>query len=169
MAGQVSAGTVQALRETRPWVLFLAILGITSTGLMLLGGISVLLFGAFASSSLASASGSAGVGFAGLGLTAVFGLVFLALALFYLYPIIKLFKYAGAINRLSRSGSVKDLEGALREQKSFWKFNGIVTVVILVLYFLAFMGGLVGSMALPRGGSPPLPSSRTLPAPFGPP
>lgn len=152
-AGQVSPGTVQALRETRPWVLLLAILASLLTGLMLLGGLLALLGGA-----MAGASGGGGAG--PVGVIAVMGVAYLVVALLYLYPIIKLFKYSGAISRLARTGAVHDLEGALREQKGFWKFLGIVTLIGIALYIVAIIlfvvlgASMAGAFSGRPGGAP---------------
>jgi hypothetical protein len=152
-AGQVSAGTVQALRETRPWVLFLAILASIGTGLMLLAGLMAILGGAMAGAS-------AGVGGAPMGIFAIMGLFYLLFAVLYLYPIIKLYKYSGAISRLSRTGAVRDLEDALRQQKGFWKFLGIVTLVVIALYIVAIVlvfvvgVGAAGAFSGRPGGLP---------------
>jgi GYF domain 2/Family of unknown function (DUF5362) len=132
-SAQVSGPTLLALRETRPWVLFLAILGIILTGLMLLGGIGMLVAMAFASRSVGSPPALAS------GMMAGMGVMYLLIAFLYSYPIIKLFKYAGAIGRLNRSGAVRDLEDALQQQKSFWKFIGIMTAILIVIYLLVIV------------------------------
>ena len=129
--GQVPAEAVEALRQTRPWVLLLAILGSLITGLMMVGG---LLMGGIS----ASADSPAGLGGASLiGMAVGYFIV----ALVYIYPLVKLFRYSGAISRLIRSGSAADLVDALRHQKSFWRFIAIITCTLLVLYvlFIAWM------------------------------
>ncbi len=158
-AGQVSAGSVQALRETRPWVLLLAILGIIVTGLMLLGGLGILLGGMF------SAGSGGGMGGPALGIMAVMGVAYLLFALLYLYPIIKLFKFSGAIGRLSQTGAVRDLEEALRQQRSFWRFLGIVTLVVIGLYVVMILVMIVGgaTMFSSRSSSPAPYSSPAVP------
>lgn len=132
--GQVPAEAVEALRQTRPWVLLLAILGSIATGLMVLGGVSIAIF------SASSAGGATMIGMA-------FG--YLIVALLYIYPILKLFRYSGAISRLVRSGSSADLVDALRHQKSFWRFIGIITCVLVVLYLLIIVFA-AGSVILRR-------------------
>jgi len=147
VSAQVSAGTVEALRQTRPWVLFLAILGIIGTGMMLLGGLFILAGGAVAATQAASSAGPAGPGAVGAGLAGgimvVAAIMFIVMAGLYLFPIIKLFKYAGAIARLTQSGAVSDLEDALQQQKSFWKFLGIMVIVIFVIYIIAIIAFII--------------------------
>ena len=140
-AGQVPPGSIQALKETRPWVLFLASLGIIGTGLMLLAALGMLLAGGAVSRSAGMPAGMSA------GLMAGLALGYLILALIYIYPIVKLFKYSGAIKRLSYSGSAADLDEALRQQKSFWKFMGIAALVLMVLYFVAIIVVIAGGFS----------------------
>ena len=164
MAGQVSAGTVQALKETRPWVRLIAIVGMVMTGIMLIAMLAAASFGFFAAAK--GRGNTAGIG--GLEIIVILAIALL-MGLLYIYPIVKLFKYAGAISRLHRSGSVKDLEDALGQQKSFWKFAGILTLIVLLLNLLVFIIALVGgggsAFLMGKGSSTP----SAFPVPAAPP
>jgi hypothetical protein len=123
---------LEMLRQTRPWVVFLGILSFVAAGFMVLGGLGMAIFGAIAaatSPSLASAAPQAAM-----------GLIYLPLGFVYIYPGLKLVKYGGAIGRLMQSRSAADLEDALTQQKSLWKFSGIFAIVALVLY-VVLIGG----------------------------
>jgi len=82
-------------------------------------------------------------------LSGALGLVYLPLAALYVYPGIKLFKYGSAIGRLMASREPADLELALEQQKSFWKFSGISALVMVVLYVVilgvAMIGGIMAA------------------------
>jgi hypothetical protein len=71
------------------------------------------------------------------------GLIYLPLAAIYVYPGIKLWSFAGAISRLLASRMVSDLENALAQQKSFWKFSGISAIALMVLYLFIIAGAVV--------------------------
>jgi len=60
----------------------------------------------------------------------------------YLYPAIKLLGFASAIARLTASHAMNDLEDALKQQKSFWKFSGIAAIAIIVLYVVVIVGAV---------------------------
>lgn len=167
-SGQVSLEAIEALRQTRPWVLFLAVLGALWAGFMLLGGIMALLAGVVGTASMASSSsGSSG----GAGIPSSFpaavmigvAIMYLVFGGLYLFPVIKLFKYAGAIGALTRSGASADLENALRQQKGFWKFLGIMAIVgfiAMIGYFVVIIavGGAFFTSALKS-----MPTSTPLP------
>jgi hypothetical protein len=129
--------TIDLLRRTRPWVLFLAVLSFVGCGLMAVMGVVMVAAGFLASGSPDP-------------IPKVIGLVYLPFALLYVYPGIKLWKYGSSIGRLVASRTPAELEAALAEQKSFWKYIGVVAAVVLVLYAVgigvAILFGVVAAM-----------------------
>ncbi|HEY8072758.1 MAG TPA: DUF5362 family protein [Labilithrix sp.] len=123
----VSEMAVELMRQTKPWVMFIGVMTLIGAGFMALGGVSMMALGAI--------SGGRGGGAA----SAALGLVYLPMAALYIYPGIKLWKYGSAINRLVASRDASDLDVALAEQKSFWKFAGIAMIVLMVVYALFFV------------------------------
>jgi flagellar motor component MotA len=106
---------------------FLAIVGFCMIGLLVIGAI-------FAG-SMFSAMG-ADMPVPGFFIT----FMYLLLALFYFFPIYYLFKFAKHIRLAIVSKSTSDLESALENLKSHYKFIGILMIVILSIYVL-FGGG----------------------------
>ena len=125
----VSARSMDLLRQTRPWVLFLSILGFIVTGLMVLFGVGFGLLG------MAGGGGSA----VGAGM----GLLYIAISAIYFFPALFLWRYGSRIGGLMAGGQVQDLENALEAQKSFWRFTGILMVVVIVLYVVLIAGAVV--------------------------
>ncbi len=119
-ATPVSEATVEILRGTRPWVVLLSVLAFIGSGLMAAVGLIAAAFSMLAP----GAKGSA----------ALLGLVYFPIAAVYVYPGIKLWGYGAAIARLTATRTSADLEDALRQQKSFWKFSGIASLALLALY-----------------------------------
>jgi hypothetical protein len=128
--GAVSDIAVDLLRQTRPWVMFLSILSFVGCTFMLLAGLGMMAVGLMASG-------------AERGIQALIGAIYLPMAALYVYPGIKMWTYGSAIGRLLRSRATVDLEDALRQQKSFWKFGGIAAIVVIGLYVVVFVGALV--------------------------
>jgi hypothetical protein len=120
-SGAVSDAAVELLRKTRPWVLLLSVLSFVGGGLMIL-----MALGAVAVATLSREAKPA----------AMLGVFYLPLALLYVYPALKLRSYGAAIARLTSSRAGVDLEDALGHQKSFWKYCGIASVVLIALYAL---------------------------------
>lgn len=130
--------SVELLRQTRPWVLFLSVMTFLGAGGMFLMGLGMLVMGAFA--------GKAG-GLGGAVPAAIMGAVYLPMGFMYLYPGIKMWQYGSAIGRLVANRSNEELEAALGHQKSLWKYSGILTLVMIVMYFLAVVGMVIVGIA----------------------
>lgn len=124
-------GVLVALQSTRPWVLFLGILGLVGAGLMLLGGFGVIIYGAFAG----------GGPFVGM------GVIYFIFSLLYIAPSIMLIQYANKIRTFTAAPSAGNLKDALTAQKSFWKFVGVMALIVLVIYAVMFFVGIFGAFA----------------------
>jgi len=134
----ISTGITRALADTRPWVLFLSVVGFVIGGLGAL--LSVFLL-------LTSLVAIANVGAPGA-VMAFVGLFYMLATFLYLYVSYLLFNYASTISRFLRSKEVRDLERAMVAQKSFWKVMGIVTAVWLALSLgLVFISIAMGGFA----------------------
>ncbi|MBK1825995.1 DUF5362 family protein [Haloferula rosea] len=137
----VTPAMVEALRATKPWIRFCAILGFICTGFIFLAALFMGLGGGVMATSLGSSSSSGGaMPFAAM--SAVFSIVYVLMGLLYLFPSIKLWKYGSRIAELMSSQSSQDLEAALDAQRSFWKLVGILLAVFIALY-IAVIGVVV--------------------------
>jgi hypothetical protein len=142
----------QYLNQTRPWVRFMSIVIFVMSGLMVLMGLVMLLIGIFGGLAASNTGGLGPLGSAiGMGMMA---LLYLALACVYIAPGVYLSRYANAIQHLKANGTAGALEDALKHQKSFWRFVGILTAVGLVVGVvavgLAIMAGVIGAMMAAR-------------------
>ncbi len=135
---EVSLQTLEWLRRTKPWVRFLAVLGLVATALSVA---AITALGLTAEALPGAPASLVRI------LPLAAGLFILAL---HLPPLLLLNRYANRIGRLLRSGATLDLEEALRAQKSFWKYLGILTLVVIILYILGLIAAL--GMGLIMGG-----------------
>ncbi len=72
----------------------------------------------------------------------------------YIAPGMFLWRYASAIQSLKASATAARLEDALKHQKSFWRFLGILTAIAVVVGILgiglAVVVGALGAMMAAR-------------------
>ena len=127
----VSDEMLAALKSTRPWVMFLAILGFICLAFMVLGSLMFILVGS-AVTQQAKLPAFFGPGF---------GILELILALVYIFPCLYMLRYGIAIGNIPGSGQAA-MEQALQQQKSFWKFMGILMIILRALYALIFIGAI---------------------------
>ncbi len=140
-SGQMITGEmVEALRGTKGWVLLIGILTLIGAAFMAVAGLGMLFGGAYMG-TLGAAPGGAPPA----AIFAVMGVVYLVLAVIYIFPGWFLIKYSSAIGRLISSGKAHDMEDALHQQRKFWKIIGVLFVVMLVLFVI----GIIAAIALP--------------------
>jgi len=140
----ITQGVLQQLAGTKPWVRLISVMMFIGAALLLLLGLVMGLMGGAIASASKNPMFSGGMG---IGIAAVY----VVMALFYIYPAVKLWKYATSIGNLLNSGTAIDLETALSHQRSFWKFVGVITLIIISLYgaifVIAMVAGGIGALS----------------------
>ena len=131
----------QYLNQTRPWAWFMSIVIFISSGLMFLGGIVMFFVGLMGGGGMLPGMPAPTV----INMVTV-GLVYFLLAGFYIPPGIFLARYAGSIRFLEVNRSAKTLEDALKHQKSFWRYVGIMTIIGLIVTALFLVIGILGAI-----------------------
>ena len=125
--------TLESFQKTRPWVLFLSILGFVLAGFMFLVGILAPM-GIMASGKPEAVS-------AGIGMC----IAYIAMAvLTYLLPSVLLCRYAARIrNLLAVPDDATALENAISAQRSFWRYVGILALVMICLFMIFLVIAIV--------------------------
>lgn len=126
--GQVPDQVIRALQGTRGWVRFLAVLGFISTTFMVLGSIGIM---------VTMNRGMFGE------LAMMFGLVYFVFAVLNFFAAFKLNQYASRISALLMARSELSLVEALDAQRGFWKYVGIMAIIVIGLYLLAIGSGVI--------------------------
>ncbi len=132
----------QYLDQTRPWVRFMSILAFVGAGFMALAGAVIMLVGLAGGLSDSGAGGM----FGAIGGVAIGG-VYLGMACLYIAPGVFLHRFAGSIRQLKRDPNEGALEAALRHQRSFWRYIGIMSLVGLIVGVLAAILAVVIGIA----------------------
>ncbi len=125
------------LKEAAPWIRFLAILMFVGVGFMILGSFFFFALALPAVSELAGDAGLTPLYGAGM------GVLYIMLAVVMFFPALYCYRYGDALKNWGNNGSVSELATAFRNNKAFWKFYGIVTLIYLGLLALGLVAGLV--------------------------
>lgn len=139
--GPVTPPMVEALNETRPWVLFVAVLAFIGAGFMVLAACGMAGIGLFAQGLMGEMGGVGGIG--GLAVMLMYGVIYLLAAVLYVAMGYYLYKYATAIQAFADTRETVAMEQALGHQRSFWRMVGIVTIVYLCLIVLGLLAALI--------------------------
>jgi len=136
------------LNGASPWLKFIGIVGIVYSGFMVIGG----LFFFFATPMLEGLSdGIAGFGFSleifgWIG--AWWGILYLAVGVCILIPSLYTYKFGAKIRSYAKTGEDMDLELAFKNNKSLWKFYGILFIIGIAFTLLSMVLGLLAVLAL---------------------
>ncbi|MBN8421292.1 MAG: hypothetical protein J0L73_20425 [Verrucomicrobia bacterium] len=127
-ADAVSPSTIAQLAGTKPWVRFISVLMWIAICLIILG---IIIAGA-----AMTLGASKSIGTPELILIGAYGVMIF----FYIYPAMKMWKFANRVKSLMATRSLSDLDAALTEQRKLWKFVGIFTIITLCIYLVAVIG-----------------------------
>lgn len=153
VAEAVSPSTIAQLAGTKPWVRFMSVIfGIGGLILVLMSCLYALLA---ASGTLNNPEFTSNPAIAGnpmfsknpailTGILIGTSLYLGVFAFLTIYPALKLWKYANCIGRLMASRSIADLDAALTEQRRYWKFHGIMTLIAICMVLI----GIIALFAL---------------------
>lgn len=132
------------LRQTKPWVRFISVMMFIGSAFMVLGGFFMMVSGA---AGMGGGGGGPRAAFGGV--SALIGVAYLVMAMFYIVPGVFLWRYADRIESFVQQRTTAALAAALEAQKSFWKFVGIMMLIVMVLYgagiMFAIIAGVVAS------------------------
>lgn len=123
---------ISYLNQTRKWTHFLAILGFIGTGIIVI--VALFLSSILAMfSGMDSSYGVSDIGSIGTGTVTVF---YLVLAIIYFFLSLYLYRFSIRIKAAVHEQNSTLLEDGLKNLKSYWKLTGVLTAVMLSIYFL---------------------------------
>jgi hypothetical protein len=130
--GMLSEIMVKYLSDASPWLRFLGIMGFISSGLMVLGGIMSFTYMPFAgimfdeySDVFSNILGSLAP------MLAVYAVYFIGAGVVSFFPALFTYRFGEKIRNYTMTNSEADLELALQNNKSLWKFKGILMIISL--------------------------------------
>jgi hypothetical protein len=122
------------LKGASPWLRFVGIAGFVTLGLYVLIGLTMIVGVQSFGSTISGWSGAMG---------AVFGVFYLGAIVLMFFPVLFIFQFGKKIKSYIHTGNDEDLEQALKNNKSLWKFIGILSIVVLsFLAITVIFGGI---------------------------
>ena len=146
---QLNAPIKNYLSEAAKWARFLGIVGFVFVGFMVIGAVFMGTFMNFMGRSQMPESGDNPFA-SGAASLAMAGYILL-LALLYFFPSLYLYQFGLKTQNALRQNEQFDLTAAFARLKSFFKFFGILTAIILVLYGAGLLMMLVFGAFMNRG------------------
>jgi hypothetical protein len=128
--GPITPLMIEHLRATKPWVRFMSVILFITVVLMVLVALAMLIMPR---------------GMGGSGVSSLIAIVYLALAALYVVPAYFLYQFASSIRNLEKGGGDVAMEEALGSQKSFWRFVGITTLIVICIYVIVIAFMILGA------------------------
>jgi hypothetical protein len=131
------------LAETARWAKFLAIIGFIMCGLIVLIG---LFFGSIFSLFTSPYSNSPynDLSVRGSGFGAIMAVYYIVIALIYFFPCLFLYRFANKMKTALASNEQDVLNTSFQNLKASFRYVGIVTIIFLAFFILAFIVGILG-------------------------
>lgn len=120
------------LKEMGKWARFLSIVGFVFCGIIVLGAV-------FAGSFIASSLSQAGGGAMAQGLGGFITVLYLLIGLLCFFPCFYLFNFSSKVKIAIANNDLETLNGSFRNLKSYFKFIGILTIVMLSFWVLLIL------------------------------
>ena len=135
------------LKGATPWLRFVGILGFISSGFVALTGFSILPFISIVNRlwteipGFESFNGAFGVVFNGSMV-----IIFIGAGVLLFFPSLYIFRFGERIRSYLKTGADGELELAFRNNKSLWKFAGILCIVQLAFLPLLIIGSIIAAL-----------------------
>jgi len=121
----LTASMLSHLSRAQPWLRFLGVMGYIGVGFIALAGV-IMMF----ASPLLSRFGDTGLSG---GMAVGMGALYLVLAVTAFFPAKFTFKFGNKIRAYRQGGRPEDLEEAFSNNRSLWKFSGILMIIYLAV------------------------------------
>jgi hypothetical protein len=132
----LSEKMLRYLSDASPWLQFIGIIGYIGSGLLVIAGI----FGAVGFSAASS--------FVELGEFPfwIIMFIYIPMGVLFFFPAHFTYNFGRKIRNYRFSNSTDDLELAFKNNKSLWKFNGILYIIYLAFIPLFFIIAIAGGI-----------------------
>jgi len=146
--GTLTASMVKNLVDASPWLRFMGIMGFIVSGLYALGGIIALIAMPLAMRVLSEASSFLSVYLGGgIGIALIYAVILIGAGALMFFPAFFTYRFGSKLRSFSLNNSEQELELAFKNNKSLWKFNGILMIVGLAVLPVFIIIGIVIAVA----------------------
>ena len=133
------------LSEAARWARFLAIIGFVFLALMVVGGIFLSTMMAQNMSQLDGGYGGSANVFASMG--AGLAVLYIIMAVIMFFPLLFLLRFANRTKAALASNDQQVLNTSFQNLKAYFRYIGIITIIILAFYAIAIVFGVLGAAA----------------------
>lgn len=147
---ELTSLSINHIQESAKWGKFIAIIGFIMVGLLLL--IAVIMAFVLPGINLSELQGVQGMNnnpgaeMLQNGMGTFLAFIYLLIAVLYFIPILFLYNYSSKSIQAIKSTDSELLTAAFNNMRKQYKYVGILTIIVIALYALAFIGGFIGGV-----------------------
>jgi hypothetical protein len=142
--GVLTETMLMYLKGASPWLRFIGIVGLIGCGLSVLGALTFFMMIPQLGNVLNRIPGMEALGGdVGAAIGGTFGANLLGFAVLFFFPFYWVYNFGSKIRIYLRTGTDQDLENAFKNNKSLWRFMGILAIIILAFIPLMIIGGII--------------------------
>ena len=135
----LSPTAIGYLQKVIKWAKFFAILGYIAIAFFILLAVFIGVILPTLNSGLANPINPMGTTY-----TTIMSIVYIFLAVLYIYPVITLYSFATKTNQALKNYEEHTLEEGFKKLKQHFTFAGRLTIIMIVLYIIAIFAIMVG-------------------------
>ena len=124
---EVTENSKKYLKTTASWTMFMAVLGFIYVAFLVLGGIITMTMGGFMASTDVMPFP---------GLFSFMGVFYFLIAIVAVFPALFLLRFSQKTTKALINQDTLVMEDALKNMKAFWKFTGIMIIVMFALVII---------------------------------
>ncbi len=137
---QIDQQSISYLAEGAKWARFIAIIGFVFCGLMVLAAFSVGAIMSMMSNTMGDVNGMSAMG------TGFFTFFYLVFAAIGVIPCLYLYRFGSRMQEAIRENQQEVLNTSFNNLKRYFKFIGILCIVVLAMYAVAIIGAIIFSV-----------------------
>jgi hypothetical protein len=141
--GTLTENMLIYLKGASPWLSFIGILGFISAGLTAVWGIVSFVFVPLMRQFWGEISGFEMAGAFGVFFGVAIAVFCIGAGVLMFFPSLFIYRFGERIRSYLRTGLDQELEQAFRNNKSFWKFVGIICIIFLAFIPVMIIAGII--------------------------
>ena len=145
--GNLTGIMLKHLSDTSPWLTFIGIMGFIGSGFMFLGGLVCLILMPFATTLFESSSSFFSEFLSMFSVMILYALYFIGAGVIMFFPAFFTYRFGRKIRNYIVTNTETELELALKNNKSLWKFQGILLIVGMAAVPVLVIVGIIVAVA----------------------
>ena len=146
--GVLTNTMLKFLSDASPWLRFMGIMGFIGSGFLALIGLLLIIITPFTGGAFDEFSGFLSSFALPFAVLIVYGIYLIGAGVLMFFPALFTYRFGAKIRSYVLTNSEAELEQAFRNNRSLWKFYGILTIIGLAFIPVMIIIGIIAAVAV---------------------